>query len=94
MQGSVSRHSSIAGSLPWAPRALWEVCVPVRDGSHCGLSLQPLSLSLCIPSIPINGRRKGKGEEAGDHYLGLQGQWYSFRFKKPGLESWFCHAVL
>ena len=97
---SVCRHScGCASALPWAPRALYEVCISVKDSSHhLGLSPLTQNQSLHIPSIPINGReagRKGRIKGAPVNCITLlQGQQDSVRFKKSGVESRFCHLVL
>lgn len=81
------------------PPELFMRSASVKDSSH-HLGLSPLSQnqSLHIPSIPINGRKAGrKGRIKGapvNCITLLQGQQYSVKFKKPGVESWFCHLVL
>ena len=65
MHVSVCRPScGCASSLPWAPRALYEVCISVKDSSHhLGLSPLTQNQSFHIPSIPISGRERQEGKE-------------------------------
>lgn len=84
-----------AGSLPWAPKAFCEVYVSIKDSSpHLGLSPTPLSLSLCSQhsNKEKEEREAVKGSGPLVSYIAVvyKEQQYSFRFKKPGIDSWFC----
>lgn len=74
-------HVPISQLPTLGPKALCGIWISIKASFHyLGLSPMPLSLSLFIPSIPLNGKKAGrKGKTEGVrpprqlYYFGLQG---------------------